>query len=219
MNHANSSINVMPGIGHVVLGPLGRVAGDSRARLAHQLLEAQVVEHDLAQHACYLRLDLGGSLCARHRVRGTVARHATPGQRRSDDLLLDGDAARSGAARHRRPRPPRSTSGTPAANVRTLRPDDEHPVVRDVRVDGQSRRRRGHRRQVRRLHAGAVHARRSARRGRPAHARSRSADSPPAPGCQAMCAWGGRDHDLEPGNAGTVAGQLTPVIISRQTSA
>ena len=38
-----------PGIGDVVLGPLGTAQGDARARLGHEVLKAAVVEHDLRQ--------------------------------------------------------------------------------------------------------------------------------------------------------------------------
>ena len=38
-----------PGIGDVVLGPLGTAQGDAGARLGHELLKAAVVQHDLRQ--------------------------------------------------------------------------------------------------------------------------------------------------------------------------
>ena len=50
---AKSSISVMPGIGDVVLGPLGARERDPGAGLVHEVLEVAVVERDLGQGHSY----------------------------------------------------------------------------------------------------------------------------------------------------------------------
>ena len=50
MNHANSSISVIPGSETLCSVHSGRVADDPVARLADKLLETNVVEHDLGEH-------------------------------------------------------------------------------------------------------------------------------------------------------------------------